>query len=245
MRNGKEHKQKTKLDTIETPIDCRIQSRINRFVVKVTMGDKPEKVHINNTGRLTDLLQRGRRGFCNPIKNPEKLKYRLFAVEEEGGLGAIIDTRLQMKAFESAVNLDRIPWLKAWKMVKRNPKLGDSLLDYLFKGDSNLLYMEVKSAVMRENGFAMYPDCPSSRGQRHIRELIDHVQKGKQGSILFIAALPNVYAFKPYKKGDPKIYTLLQKAQKRGVLIKALRMYYHPERATIYLTDPDLDVELA
>jgi len=60
----------------------------------------------------------------------------------------------------------------------------------------------------------MYPDCPSLRGQRHVKDLIDYVKKGGKGMIVFIAALPNVIAFKPNKKGDIKIHELLKKSFK-------------------------------
>jgi len=90
----------------------------------------------------------------------------------------------------------------------------------------------------------MYPDCPTVRGRRHIKELIQHVSAGGRGAIVFIAALPNIQAFKPDPHGDPEIPTLLSKAQAAGVLVKAINIHYDPPTSAIYLDDPDLKVEL-
>lgn len=64
-----------------------------------------------------------------------------------------------MKAFEEAVKKKVIPWLVNCKIIKRNTRLGSSLIDYLFKCTKELLYLEVKSAVLRgDEIYAMYPD---------------------------------------------------------------------------------------
>jgi len=104
--------------------------------------------------------------------------------------------------------------------------------------------LEVKSAVLRGGKYAMYPDCPSMRGRRHIAELTSHVRNGGYGMILFIAALPNVKAFKPNSSVDPEMSRLLIKAKKAGVEIRALEIYYNSKDQYVYLSKPNLPVEL-
>jgi len=83
-----------------------------------------------------------------------------------------------------------------------------------------LLYLEIKSAVLRGNKvYAMYPDCPSVRGRRHIREIIDYVKRGGLGGLLFIVALPYATAFRSHSEGDPEISKLLKEAYQIRVLI--------------------------
>ncbi|MDP3879458.1 MAG: DNA/RNA nuclease SfsA, partial [Dehalococcoidales bacterium] len=144
--------------------------------------------------------------------------------------------------FEKALEMRLIPWLDDCRSFRRNARLGDSVIDYLLEGDGEQVYLEVKSAVLRQGHYAMYPDCPSARGRRHIRELTQHVSEGGRAIILFIAALPGVTAFKPNQSGDPELCDLLAEARKAGVELRSIGMYYHPEDSYLYLSSPDLRV---
>jgi sugar fermentation stimulation protein A len=148
-----------------------IIERLNRFVVKGKIKNKPVLAHLNNTGRLEDFLSKGKVGLFLPIEN--KLKFRLSMVKESKNIYSIIDTQLQMKCFEIALEKGYISWLKEAKILKRNFKINHSLIDYLIEHKSKNYLLEVKSAVMKYKNFAMYPDCPSIRGQKHIKELIN------------------------------------------------------------------------
>ena len=106
------------------------------------------------------------------------------------------------------------------------------------------MYLEVKSAVLREGGFAMYPDCPSLRGQRHVEDLIDWARGGGRATVVFMAALPGVRAFKPNRSADSRIYEHLVRAQKEGVKIMALGLFYDPMDSRVYLFSPNLKVIL-
>ena len=225
------------------PLECTIIQRLNRFVVEIKMDDSLHHACINNTGRLKDYLFYGNRGFCTMNVRPLKTSYRLFAIRE-GDLAAIIDTRLQMKAFEEAFAKGLMPRFHGCTILKRNVRLGNSIIDYLLGCSERRVYLEVKSAVLREGRYAMYPDCPSARGQRHIRELMNHQTAGGAAAILFIAALPEVAAFKPNRAGDPQLCELLTEAQDTGVDIKAVALVYNPWDSLVYLYHSDLPVEL-
>ena len=232
-----------KIVRLENPLECTIIERINRFVVKITVDGKPYKAYINNTGRLLEYLIRGKKGFCTRTKGKGKTDFRLFSIEESG-LGAIIDTQLQMRAFEKTSEMKLIPWLKGCRILKRNAKLGRSLIDYLLECGGEKVYLEVKSAVLKMGEYAMYPDCPSSRGRKHIKDLTDYAKKGGSGIILFIAALPGVKAFKPNRSADPELYGSLLEAYKSGVDIRSIGLYYNPEDSFIHLSSPNLEVSL-
>jgi len=228
---------------IQNPHECRIVERLNRFVVKIEIKGQTFRAHINNTGRPSEFIIRGRKAFCYPSKNLIKTDVKLFAVGERG-LGALIDTQLQMKAFENALSARLIPWLKECRLIKRNAKLGTSLIDYLLECGNQKVFLEVKSAVLRENQQALYPDCPSERGQKHIKEISAYVRKGGKAFILFMAALPQVKAFKPNREADPLLSDLLAEAARVGVQVKAIGLYYGPRDSGIYLYNPDLEIKL-
>jgi len=233
----------SKVLSIENPFECSIVERINRFVVKIQVESKYSRAHINNTGRLKEFLIKSRKAFCFKKGKLVRTDCRLFAIEEQGS-GALIDTQLQMKAFENSIKSGLIPWLKECTIIRRNARLGISYIDYLLECKGKEVFLEVKSAVLREGKYAMYPDCPSTRGQRHIKDLAYYVRKGGKGIILFMAALPEVEAFKPNKSADPELFNLLKEAHFSGVEIRALGLYYNPADSYVYLYNPDLKIEL-
>ncbi|WP_420719620.1 DNA/RNA nuclease SfsA [Thermococcus sp. SY098] len=216
--------------------------RINRFVGLVRIDGEVKRALITNTGRLEEFMVKGRKCFCIP-KQGGKTDFVLIAFEDKNSKGAIIDTRIQARAFEKAVELGLISWLKDCHIKKREVKIGASRLDYLLDCSGEEIWVEMKSAVLREGEYAMYPDCPSLRGQKHIRELIKLRERSKRAMIIFIGALPDVKRFKPYVKGDPEIARLLKEAKDRGVEIKALSIALLPS-GEIILERDNLEIEI-
>lgn len=234
----------SKLEVVPDVVTCEIVNRVNRFIVRVIIDGLPTMAYLNNTGRLSELLVAGRRAYCLKAYGG-KLGYRLFAVDVMGGKAAILDTRIQMLLFEKAINKRLIRWLERCRIVKRNYRLGKSLIDYLIEHDGKIACLEIKSAVLRsEDGYAMYPDCPTPRGRRHIIDIIRYVEAGGVGIIVFIAALPYAKAFKPNPRGDAELTRLLLKAQEVGCILKSTSMYYDGSSSSFYLENPDIPVIL-
>jgi len=226
-------------------VPCMFTERLNRFVALVEVEGEIRKALVTNTGRLGEFMVPGRRAFCLP-KTGGKTDFILLAFEDLGGRGAIIDTRTQAKAFERAVELELVPWLSGCRIKRREVRVGKSRLDYLFECPDGEIYAEMKSAVLRGGNrgeYAMYPDCPSTRGQKHIRELINLRKAGKKAMIFFIGAMPGVEGFRPYEEGDPEIARLLREAEKAGVEIHGLSISLLP-RGKVILEKPRLGITL-
>jgi len=228
-----------KLDGVE---ECIILERLNRFIVKILLNGAVLRAYICNTGRLLDYIVKGRRGFC--IRHERrKSDCRLFAVED-GDSAAIIDTHLQMRALERLIASKMTSWSRSCRILKRNVRLKNSVIDYLLDCNGEDVYLEVKSAILKRGGYAMYPDCPSQRGRKHIREITEHVKDGGRGMIIFIAAMPNIQAFKPNNSADPEMTRLLKEAALAGVNIRAIEMHYDPKSHFICILNDDLHVEI-
>ncbi|WP_297436116.1 DNA/RNA nuclease SfsA [Thermococcus sp.] len=228
------------------PVPCTFLKRLNRFVALVEVEGEVRKALVTNTGRLEEFMTPGRKAFCLP-KSGGKTDFILIAFEDLGGKGAIIDTRTQAKAFERALELNLIPWLRDCRIKRKEITVGKSRLDYLFECPSGEIYAEMKSAVLRggKNGeYAMYPDCPSLRGQKHIKELVELSKKGNRAMIFFVGALPGVEKFRPYERGDPEITRLLAEAGKAGVEVHAMSISLLPG-GDVIIENPDLQIELA
>jgi sugar fermentation stimulation protein A len=240
----------TRLIRIEHPQECRIIERLNRFVVLIERDGTVYRAHLTNTGRLLEFMVEGQKAFCFKTQQHQhhhrgKTDCRLFAIADHG-LGALIDTRLQMKAFEEALLRNLIPWLAGCRMRKRNAALGASRsrIDYILECQGTQVYLEVKSAVLRDGAYAMYPDCPTERGRKHVRELTNYAREGGTGIVVFMAALPYVRAFKPNRAADPKLYDALVVAHASGVDVRAIGLYYNPGDGWVYLFEPELEVKL-
>lgn len=228
--------------SIEDSIPCTIIRRENRFIVTIEIEDRRYKAWINNTGRLKEYLREGVKGFCIP--NRGKNDYRLFALSPYNGLASIIDTFLQMKSFEKCIEYNLLPEFIDCIVYKRNAILYNSRIDYLLFCKNKSIYLEVKSAALKEGDYAMYPDCPSIRGQKHIMDLIRNTEEDGESVIMFIAAIPDIKYFKPYREGDPLIYSLISEAYYRGVNIYAIKIAYDIYMEKIMLMDSKIPVVL-
>ncbi len=220
--------------------DCVFLERLNRFVAEVLVEGRVERVHITNTGRLEELLVKGRRCKVAGI-NGRRLRYRLVALEDRGGY-AVIDTRTQSKAFEAAVERGLLCFFYGCRIAGREPRVGEGRLDYVLDCNGSRVLVETKSAVLRgPSGEAMYPDCPTRRGVRHVRELVRLMKSGVRVAVVFIAAFPGARCFKPFREGDPQLYDVLTNALAMGLEVRALGIYMD-NSGTIYLEKPCLDL---
>ncbi len=122
--------------------------------------------------------------------------------------------------------------------------LGESRIDYLLACGEERCYLEVKSAVLRSDRTAMYPDCPSRRGRRHVAELVAHAEQGGRATLLFVAALPGVSAVTPNRAADETLAGLIADADAAGVSIRAIGLCYLPGEGSIALFDGEMSVRL-
>lgn len=223
--------------------ECLILERLNRFTIRVKIDDQEDLVFLQNTGRLLEYIVRGRRGFCAPTARPEKLRRRLFAIPENG-LAALVDTYLQSRAFEEAVNRDLIPWLEGYQISRRNIPLAGARIDYLMSREGADLILELKSAALRLGDYASYPDCPSTRAVKQVEGMMGLVERGARAIIVFIAAIPNIRGFKLNYEADPALCSLIAKAHAAGLELRGVQMAYEPESSSIILLNPDLAIEI-
>ncbi len=223
---------------VDPLIECRFLERRNKFVVSVETEAGVQDAYISNTGRLQQILLPGRRLLCKP-KERGRLPYVVIGAEL-GDHYAIVDTRLHEKVFELSFKRVLIPWLPRCEEIKRAPRFGKSVLDFLIPCQD--LYIELKSAVYLSNdGCGSYPDAPTNRGERHIRDLIEIKRMGFNSALVFVVSIPGARCFKVYKDMSPEISDLVKKAYDKGVLVKAMAIHLKPD-GWVVLDNPDIPV---
>lgn len=203
----------------------RFIARPNRFVAQVEINGTVETVHVKNTGRCRELLIPGSIVYLAVSDNSaRKTKYDLVGVEKkrEGKPALMINMDSQ------APNAAAEEWLKggnlfsAGAVVRREVKYGSSRFDFYIEDGDRRAFLEVKGVTLENNGTAMFPDAPTERGVKHIRELKECLRDGYEAYILFVIQMKEIALFKPNAEMHREFAEALADAQQAGVGIIAV-----------------------
>ena len=220
---------------------CWVLGRESRVTAIVKRNGDVYRALLRNTGRLQDLIYPGSQVLCS-LKSSGKTSLNIVGVvvDEEA---VIVDTYTQMKMFEKAYSMGLIPWLKECIIWRREAKIRGMRIDYRIKCGNVEGYLELKSAVLLKDGYAMYPDTSSRRGLKHIVLLRDLRRMGYRAVIAFIVGHPKAEAFKPYVEADREISSELREAVRTGVEVYAVKMYLKLD-GTIVIENPNVKCEI-
>ncbi|MGJ7922170.1 DNA/RNA nuclease SfsA [Neobacillus sp. LXY-4] len=197
----------------------RLVKKINRFIAEVLINGTTEKVHIKNTGRLKELLQPDAEVLLEFSDNPNrKTKYSLVAALKNGRWVNIDSQATNTVAFE-ALKSGKIAEFGLVDTVRREVTYGDSRFDLYFEKDHQKGFIEVKGVTLENNGMALFPDAPTSRGTKHVLELAKAAQEGYRGVILFVVQMKGCTGFAPNREMDGAFADALSQASQQGVEI--------------------------
>ena len=190
---------------------------MNRFLARVRLDHESVPVHLANSGRLRELLTEGRRVYVRPVVSAtRKTGYDLVLVDYCGVLVSV-DARLPNLLVEEAVREGRIPPLRGYEGIRREIRWGDVRLDLALSGEGQRCLVEAKSVTLVREGLALFPDAPTSRGQRHIEALRRAIAQGERAAIVFVVQRADAKAFAPNDEADPPFGRALRKAARDGV----------------------------
>ena len=94
-------------------------------------------------------------------------------------------------------------------------------------------YVEVKGVTLEEDGVCRFPDAPTQRGARHLRELILAKQQGYDAAVLFVIQMAPVRYVTPNDATDPEFGKALREAAANGVSVLAVDCHVTPDTMTI------------
>ena len=217
--------------------------RDNRFRASVLLEGHEVKVHVRNSGRLQDLFTLGRRVWLAPAtKAGRKTAYDLKLVELESGLVSV-DAHLPNKLFAEAMEKESLPAFR-YQEIKGEVRSNDSRLDFRLSGPfaqvpgtsevPGTCWVETKSVTLVEEGVALFPDAPTKRGSRHLRELMALRQEGERTTVVFVVQRADAHALAPHRGADPIFAQTLRKAVAAGV--EAWAYTCHVTLDSIYIT---------
>ena len=178
-----------------------------------------EEAHIHDPGRLTELLVKDAEVLFTYSRG--KLKYYIKAVRAEEEW-VLIDSAVHSKIAQELFEI--MPELSSFKKIKKEVKLGQSRIDFTLDG----IPLEVKGCTLVKEGRALFPDAPTIRGTRHVREIIKY-----EGMILFLI-FRKAESFSPFQERDPEFSEALREARRKGIPILTAQLsfngrhlYYH------------------
>ena len=199
------------------------RERPNRFIAKVEIDGCEETVHVKNTGRCKELLLENSVVYLSVSDNPlRKTKYDLIAVEKQTENDTVL-----INMDSQAPNDMVAEWLKKGALfsknaiIKREVTFGKSRFDFYVEDSNNKAFIEVKGVTLENNGVALFPDAPTERGVKHIKELCSCVENGYSAYIVFVIQMSGINLFKPNDATHKEFGDALRQAEKAGVSILA------------------------
>lgn len=205
-------------------VPARFICRPNRFIAEVELEGRRETVHVKNTGRCRELLLPGCEVFLAAGDNPaRKTRYDLIAVRKQGGLLVNIDSQAPNQAVSE--------WLERQSFDVARPEYvyGGSRIDFYMERGAKRYLMEVKGCTLEVEGVGYFPDAPTARGVKHIRELTRAVAEGYHAILAFVIQMDGITEVRPNTATDPAFGAALAEAKAAGVGVLFLPCHVEPD----------------
>jgi sugar fermentation stimulation protein A len=209
------------VDFPEGTFEARFLRRPNRYLTFCEAPDGAElRCFCPDPGRLAEFTTPGRRVLVAPAPAgalARRTTHTQVAFHHGGEWVSILTAKanaLAREAWEGGL-LPEIPPGTAWRPEVKH---GESRIDFL-AGDT---LVEVKSVTLVVDGEARFPDAPTLRGARHVRELASHAREGGRAMLVFVQQREAGARVRPNDATDPAFGAALRDAQKAGVVLAAV-----------------------
>ena len=208
-----------------------VLDRPNRFVAQCEMEGRVHTVHVKNTGRCRELLVPGAEVWLTKSDNPDrKTAFDLIAVQKGPRL-VNMDAQAPNVVFGEYVRAGH--FLPDTRSVRAEVRYGDSRFDFCVQAGDATHYVEVKGVTLEENGAVRFPDAPTERGVRHVRELMEAKAQGFGAHIVFVIQMERAEYFAPNVRTHPAFGEALREAAAAGVQIHAYTCRVTPDSLEI------------
>lgn len=199
-------------------IKGKLIKRYMRFLADVEL-ENGEKVtaHCTNTGSMKSVNIPGADVLLSPVNDPKrKTKFTWEMIKINSQWAGVNTANANKLAFEWVSN-NEIPGLKNLQDLRTEKKFHDSRFDiYGYDGEKQV-WMEVKNVSLKEGDFALFPDAVTTRGQKHLKTLMQVVEQGHRAAMIYVVQRSDINQFAAAKDIDPDYAKLLEEAKQKGV----------------------------
>jgi sugar fermentation stimulation protein A len=197
----------------------KLIKRYKRFLADIILDDGSEiTAHVPNSGRMTSTIEEGCDVWVSHHDNPKrKLKYTLELTNVEDSM-ICTNTGVANKLGVEAIQDGTIKELQGYASLKTEQKYGqNSRIDILLENENQKCFVEIKSVTLKLEDSLAFPDAVTSRGAKHLDELISMVQNGDRAVMLYIVQRTDKLSFRIANEIDTKYDEAFKKAIKMGV----------------------------
>lgn len=204
--------------------------RYKRFLAEIRLDDGTEVVaHCTNSGSMKSCLENGAEVYLTHVTDPKRrTKFTWEMIKINGGWVGINTGNPNKLAFE-AISAGKIPELAGYTNVKREVVFGDSRFDVFAENETEKCFVEVKNVSLKEGKYALFPDAVTTRGQKHLKTLMEVKATGIRAVMLYIVQRTDVEVFAPAREIDPEYVRVLKQAVDAGVEVIVMQVEVTPE----------------
>jgi sugar fermentation stimulation protein A len=206
--------------------------RYKRFFADIQL-DTGELItaHCPNTGPMTGVCQIGAPVQVSFHDNPKRKLAYTWEMIQIKGIWIGINTALPNKLIKIALEQHLLPELGTYQTIRSEVVYGQdrrSRIDFLLTDQAQKIYLEVKNTTWSINDIAVFPDTETTRGQKHLRELID-VMPSSRSVMLYLINRGDKTKFAPGDTTDPIYGQLLRAAVAKGLEVLPCRFEVSPQ----------------
>lgn len=203
--------------------------RPNRFIAHCLVNGREVVAHVKNTGRCGEILVPGTTVYLEHAPSPARKTDWSLISAQKGDLLINIDSQAPNQVVHEALLAGRL-LDEDITYLKREAKYGSSRMDfYMETVTGRRIFMEVKGVTLETQGHVLFPDAPTQRGAKHVRELAAAIQEGYEAMLILVVQLSPAAYFTPNHATDPQFALALKEAAAAGVKIHAFDCETTPE----------------
>ncbi len=212
----------------------RLLRRYKRFLADVELADgSVVTAHTPNTGSMQQCAVPGHNVLLSRSDNPQRKLAWSWELVEVNGHWVDINTHRANRVVEEALSNDRVDALQGYT-VRPEFSYADSRIDFMLEGHGEKVLLEVKNVTLCcAEAVACFPDAVTTRGQKHLRDLMAAVNDGWRAVIFFLVQRGDAEAFAPADHIDPEYGRLLRKAVGCGVEVMVYRTIVNRQRTCL------------
>jgi sugar fermentation stimulation protein A len=208
-------------------------ARPNRFVILARLDRRLVRVASRDPGRLRELLRPGAPLRLAPSDDPRRATRFTAVLVRRGRRWVSMIPAHANAVLAASLAKGGLPGLRGARVARREVAHGGSRFDYLLRWRGRDVLTEVKSASLVVNGRALFPDAPTTRGTRHVRELTAHASRGGQALVVFVVQHGAARSLEPHAGHDPEFARALREAKRVGVRLRAYACRVSPRGVSI------------
>lgn len=207
---------------------AKLIKRYKRFLADITLPNGTDTtIHCANTGAMKGCAEPNNTIWYSTSTNTKRKYPFSWEISQSPDNHFIcVNTLRANQLVEEALNNGVVKELEGFDSLQREVKYGseNSRIDFFATyPNAPAAYIEVKSVTLLESGHGFFPDAVTTRGQKHLRELMEMVEQGHRAILLFAILHSGINDISAASHIDPTYAELLTEAANAGVEILAYK----------------------